>query len=69
MRPPMSRVVVMLAGDIEVSSVITRPSYLTDWNFRDSTGRVVTGDTQGPRAAPIPSLVNVSECSDITEGS
>ncbi|KAK9031015.1 hypothetical protein V6N11_032413 [Hibiscus sabdariffa] len=69
MRPPMSRVVVMLAGDIEVSSVITRPSYLTDWNFRDSTGRVVTGDTQGPGAAPIPSLVNVSECSDITEGS
>ncbi|KAK8992575.1 hypothetical protein V6N11_048652 [Hibiscus sabdariffa] len=42
MRPPMSRVVAMLAGDIEASGVITRPSYLTDWNFRDLTGSLVT---------------------------
>ncbi|KAK8594785.1 hypothetical protein V6N13_015701 [Hibiscus sabdariffa] len=42
MRPPMSRVVAMLAGDIDVSSVITRPSYLIDWNFRDSTGTTLT---------------------------
>ncbi|KAL4387123.1 hypothetical protein GQ457_09G004560 [Hibiscus cannabinus] len=67
-RPPMSRVVAMLAGDIEVSNAITRPSYLTDWNFRDSTGRVVTGDTHGSGAAPNLSSVNVSEFSDITEG-
>ncbi|KAK8664507.1 hypothetical protein V6N13_084294 [Hibiscus sabdariffa] len=66
MRPPMSRVVAMVAGDIEVSSAITRPSYLTDWNFRDSAGRVVTGDTHGPGA--VFSSVNVSEFSDITEG-
>ncbi|KAL4292115.1 hypothetical protein GQ457_14G007920 [Hibiscus cannabinus] len=42
MRPPMSRVVAILAGDIEANGVITRPSYLTDWNFRDLTGSLVT---------------------------
>ncbi|KAF5781441.1 putative protein kinase RLK-Pelle-DLSV family [Helianthus annuus] len=36
-RPPMSRVVAMLSGDIEASSVITRPSYLSDFNFKDAT--------------------------------
>ncbi|KAK8664511.1 hypothetical protein V6N13_084297 [Hibiscus sabdariffa] len=69
MRPSMSRVVAMLADDIEVSGVITRPSYLlTDCNFSDSTGRVVTGNAQGPGAAPSLSPVNVSEFSDIIEG-
>ncbi|GKV44298.1 hypothetical protein SLEP1_g51490 [Rubroshorea leprosula] len=37
MRPPMSRVVAMLAGDIEVSPVASKPSYLTDWDFKDMT--------------------------------
>ncbi|KAF8396287.1 hypothetical protein HHK36_017902 [Tetracentron sinense] len=37
LRPPMSRVVVMLAGDIEVSSGTTRPGHLTDWQFNDIT--------------------------------
>ncbi|XVE88511.1 hypothetical protein DITRI_Ditri19aG0075000 [Diplodiscus trichospermus] len=37
MRPPMSRVVAMLAGDIQVSGAIIRPSYLTDWHFKDLT--------------------------------
>ena len=46
MRPPMSRVVAMLAGDIQVSGVITRPSYLTDWDFKDLTGSFVTEDAQ-----------------------
>jgi hypothetical protein len=36
-RPSMSRVVAMLSGDIEVSSVTTRPGYLTDWKFDDVT--------------------------------
>ncbi|XP_038970403.1 probable LRR receptor-like serine/threonine-protein kinase At1g56140 [Phoenix dactylifera] len=35
LRPPMSRVVAMLAGDIEVCEVTTRPGYLTDWQFDD----------------------------------
>ncbi|GKV50135.1 hypothetical protein SLEP1_g56847 [Rubroshorea leprosula] len=37
MRPPMSRVVAMLAGYIEVSPVASKPSYLTDWDFKDIT--------------------------------
>ncbi|CAI9295303.1 unnamed protein product [Lactuca saligna] len=36
-RPSMSRVVAMLSGDIEVSGVITRPEYLTFFEFDDST--------------------------------
>ncbi|KAL0328650.1 UNVERIFIED_CONTAM: putative LRR receptor-like serine/threonine-protein kinase [Sesamum calycinum] len=36
-RPPMSRVVAMLSGDIEVPSVTSKPGYLTDWNFSDMT--------------------------------
>ncbi|KAL5577706.1 hypothetical protein UlMin_019405 [Ulmus minor] len=46
MRPPMSRVVAMLAGDIEIGSVISKPSYLTDWDFKDITGSYLNeGDT------------------------
>lgn len=36
-RPPMSRVVAMLTGDIEAAGVITRPEYLTGFNFNDAT--------------------------------
>ncbi|XP_073220878.1 probable LRR receptor-like serine/threonine-protein kinase At1g56130 isoform X2 [Cicer arietinum] len=35
LRPSMSRVVAMLSGDIEVSTVTSRPGYLTDWKFDD----------------------------------
>ncbi|KAJ4702820.1 hypothetical protein OWV82_022811 [Melia azedarach] len=37
LRPPMSRVIAMLTGDIEVGTVTTKPSYLTDWDFKDIT--------------------------------
>ncbi|GLT30494.1 hypothetical protein SLA2020_052900 [Shorea laevis] len=37
MQPPMSRVVAMLAGYIKVSPVPSKPSYLTDWDFKDIT--------------------------------
>lgn len=37
LRPPMSRVVAMLVGDIEVSEVTMKPSYLTDWNDLSSS--------------------------------
>ncbi|KAL3737434.1 hypothetical protein ACJRO7_026233 [Eucalyptus globulus] len=37
LRPPMSRVVAMLSGDIEVPTVSTRLGYLTDWRFNDTT--------------------------------
>nr|XP_043639007.1 probable LRR receptor-like serine/threonine-protein kinase At1g56140 isoform X2 [Erigeron canadensis] len=37
LRPAMSRVIGMLSGDIEISVVTTKPSYLTDWDFNDIT--------------------------------
>ncbi|KAE8673974.1 putative LRR receptor-like serine/threonine-protein kinase [Hibiscus syriacus] len=37
MRPPMSPVVGMLAGDTEVSNVTAKPSYVTDWVYKDIT--------------------------------
>lgn len=44
LRPTMSRVVTMLSGDIEVATVTTRPSYLTDWRFDDVTTNVTDVD-------------------------
>ncbi|KAL2617979.1 hypothetical protein AAZV13_08G218300 [Glycine max] len=35
LRPSMSRVVAMLSGDIEVSTVTSKPGYLSDWKFED----------------------------------
>eukprot|EP00257_Ricinus_communis_P021442 XP_015580939.1 probable LRR receptor-like serine/threonine-protein kinase At1g56140 isoform X1 [Ricinus communis] len=35
MRPSMSRVVAMLSGDIEISTVTSKPSYLSDWDVTD----------------------------------
>ncbi|KAL6333916.1 hypothetical protein AAG906_039328 [Vitis piasezkii] len=46
LRPTMSRVVAMLAGDIEVSTITSKPSYLTDWDFNDTTSGFLTEDTQ-----------------------
>ncbi|XP_073001069.1 probable LRR receptor-like serine/threonine-protein kinase At1g56130 [Typha latifolia] len=37
LRPTMSRVVAMLTEDIEISDVIRRPSYLTDWPLKDTS--------------------------------
>ncbi|KAB2637107.1 LRR receptor-like serine/threonine-protein kinase [Pyrus ussuriensis x Pyrus communis] len=36
-RPSMSRVVAMLSGDIDISTVMSKPSYLTDYDFKDVT--------------------------------
>ncbi|KAL4283976.1 hypothetical protein GQ457_16G009080 [Hibiscus cannabinus] len=45
-RPPMSRVVGMLGGDFEVNNVATKPSYLTDWDFKDITGSLKNEELQ-----------------------
>ncbi|MFS7915985.1 putative non-specific serine/threonine protein kinase [Helianthus anomalus] len=37
LRPAMSRVIAMLSGDIEITPVTTKPSYLIDWDFNDLT--------------------------------
>ncbi|XP_062096588.1 probable LRR receptor-like serine/threonine-protein kinase At1g56140 isoform X3 [Humulus lupulus] len=36
-RPPMSRVAGMLVGDIEIDNARSKPSYLTDMDYRDTT--------------------------------
>ncbi|TVU43236.1 hypothetical protein EJB05_09684, partial [Eragrostis curvula] len=50
-RPSMSRVVALLTGDIEVTEVVTKPSYINEWQLRGgNTGYVTTdysGDTTG----------------------
>ncbi|XP_058070893.1 probable LRR receptor-like serine/threonine-protein kinase At1g56130 [Magnolia sinica] len=38
LRPPMSRVVAMLSGDVEVGIATSRPGYLSDWQFNDVSG-------------------------------
>ncbi|XP_010501246.1 PREDICTED: probable LRR receptor-like serine/threonine-protein kinase At1g56140 isoform X2 [Camelina sativa] len=43
LRPPMSRVVAMLSGDVEVSDVTSKPGYLTDWGFDDTTSSSLSG--------------------------
>lgn len=37
LRPPMSRVVAMLVGDIDIKEVTSRPGYLTDWKWKDTS--------------------------------
>ncbi|WVZ94574.1 hypothetical protein U9M48_040453 [Paspalum notatum var. saurae] len=51
-RPPMSRVVKMLTGDIEMAEVVTKPSYITEWQRRGgntsyATSSDYSGDTTG----------------------
>ncbi|KAL9298135.1 hypothetical protein ACSQ67_024031 [Phaseolus vulgaris] len=55
LRPSMSRVVAMLSGDMEVSSVTTKPGYLTDWNFEDVSSFItnITSYENSPSSATI----------------
>ncbi|PWA96511.1 leucine-rich repeat transmembrane protein kinase [Artemisia annua] len=46
-RPSMSRVIAMLSGDIEPTGVITRPEYLTDFDFTDITSFQSAHTTSG----------------------
>ncbi|GLT51793.1 hypothetical protein SLA2020_251770 [Shorea laevis] len=80
MRPPMSRVIAMLVGDIEVSPVASKPSYLTDWDFKDITASIEAENTSStgseycddknkndlnPGIELVPSPLNIAEFSDI----
>ncbi|KAJ0016495.1 hypothetical protein Pint_11490 [Pistacia integerrima] len=40
----MSNVVNMPAGDIEVETFTSKPSYLTDWNYKDITNSLLSED-------------------------
>lgn len=42
-RPTMSRVLAMLTGDVEVGTVASKPTYLADWSYDDSS--FMTNDT------------------------
>jgi hypothetical protein len=35
LRPSMSRVLAILSGDAEVTEIASKPSYLTEWQFKD----------------------------------
>ncbi|KAJ0501037.1 putative protein kinase RLK-Pelle-DLSV family [Helianthus annuus] len=59
-RPPMSRVVAMLSGDIEAGGVITRPEYLTGFNFKDATTFNSTASTLGTNSIPSTSQSTIS---------
>ncbi len=72
MRPSMSRVVAMLAGDIEVGIVTSKPSYLTDCNFKDITSNFLSEEDRKQRGDnsntdlsqlgdPLLSPINVTE--------
>ncbi|CAI0450450.1 unnamed protein product [Linum tenue] len=70
LRPSMSRVVAMLSGDIEVSTVTSRPGYLTDWRYDDTTGSFMsdiatkgTTDTSHYTSSTSTSMVADSEVS------
>ncbi|KAG8086948.1 hypothetical protein GUJ93_ZPchr0010g7983 [Zizania palustris] len=43
-RPPMSKVVAMLTGDAEVAEEVTKPTYITEWQFRGGNSSY-TGST------------------------
>ncbi|KAL4291627.1 hypothetical protein GQ457_14G007940 [Hibiscus cannabinus] len=64
MRPPMSRVVGMLGGDFEVNNVTTKPSYLTDWDFKDITGSLKNEKLQ-TSIAPNHSNIDIRSKDDI----
>ncbi|KAF3792428.1 hypothetical protein EJ110_NYTH11485, partial [Nymphaea thermarum] len=63
LRPPMSRVIAMLSGDIKVSAATSRPAYLTDWQFKDisstistdasSSKKTATSSTDGYQSTPV----------------
>jgi hypothetical protein len=38
LRPSMSHVVAILTGDAEVIKIDSKPSYLTEWQFKDLAG-------------------------------
>ena len=66
----MSRVMAMLAGDIEIGIVPSKPSYLTDQNFKDITRSFLSEEDRkhhednidlSQLGDPLPSPVNVIE--------
>uniref|UniRef100_A0A453CQJ0 non-specific serine/threonine protein kinase n=1 Tax=Aegilops tauschii subsp. strangulata TaxID=200361 RepID=A0A453CQJ0_AEGTS len=54
-RPPMSRVVAMLTGDVEAPDVVTKPSYITEWQIKGGNTSYMSTDVSGQSSsAPRP---------------
>uniref|UniRef100_A0A453CQI0 Protein kinase domain-containing protein n=1 Tax=Aegilops tauschii subsp. strangulata TaxID=200361 RepID=A0A453CQI0_AEGTS len=52
-RPSMSRVVAMLTGDVEAPDVVTKPSYITEWQITGGNTTYMSTDVSGqPSSAP-----------------
>ncbi|XP_040986721.1 probable LRR receptor-like serine/threonine-protein kinase At1g56140 isoform X4 [Juglans microcarpa x Juglans regia] len=60
LRPSMSRVVAMLSGDAEVSTVTSRPGYLTDWGFDDVNSFTGVFETEGTETNQYNSIASTS---------
>ncbi|KAM5577311.1 putative LRR receptor-like serine/threonine-protein kinase [Rosa sericea] len=65
LRPSMSRVVGMLSGDMEVTTVTSKPGYLTDWKFDDLT--TVTSLTKLDGVTSLTKLDGVSIVTNVTD--
>uniref|UniRef100_A0A0D9WEF9 non-specific serine/threonine protein kinase n=1 Tax=Leersia perrieri TaxID=77586 RepID=A0A0D9WEF9_9ORYZ len=46
-RPPMSKAVAMLTGEVEVPEVVTKPSYITEWQMMDENRSYVASSSSG----------------------
>uniref|UniRef100_A0A8I6XGB8 Serine/threonine-protein kinase n=1 Tax=Hordeum vulgare subsp. vulgare TaxID=112509 RepID=A0A8I6XGB8_HORVV len=56
-RPSMSRVVAMLTGDVEAPDVVTKPSYITEWQIKGANTNDMSTDVSGqPSSGPRPNL-------------
>ncbi|XP_044967599.1 probable LRR receptor-like serine/threonine-protein kinase At1g56140 [Hordeum vulgare subsp. vulgare] len=54
-RPSMSRVVAMLTGDVEAPDVVTKPSYITEWQMKGGNTTYMSTDVSGePSSGPMP---------------
>ncbi|KAL5977026.1 hypothetical protein ACLOJK_021364 [Asimina triloba] len=60
LRPPMSRVVAMLSGNIEVSSVTSRPGYIADWQLEKEGNSFMTSDGSREMTATTTSATTTS---------
>lgn len=63
LRPAMSRVITMLSGDVEIPTVTTKPSYLTDWDFNDTTN---TFDDQEPMSSESTTMMTATATTNTT---
>jgi len=69
LRPPMSRVVAMLSGDIEVTStVMTKPGYLADWKYNDTGSFITDGSLRTSTARTTNSKPDSSNPSKVVGG-